>query len=276
MNAYIRQDDAVTTRIMTPEEAQAQGARALFGEKYGEEVRVVAMGVRPPGEVGPAGRIYSMELCGGTHVRRTGEIGAFVITAEQASAAGIRRIEALTGQAALEHLRAREAQLARRRGLLRSRPEEVAERVRALLEERRRLEGEIADLRRQLALAGGTAQAAKPREVGGVRFLARVLSGVTARDLRGLIDEEKARIGSGVVLLIADTGGKAALAAGVTPDLTGRISAVDVVRAAAQAMGGKGGGGRPDMAQAGGEDPARAEEGIAAAEAHLAAVQAPA
>ncbi|MEM9049725.1 MAG: alanine--tRNA ligase [Pseudomonadota bacterium] len=269
VNDYIRQNDAVTTRVMTPEEAQRHGARALFGEKYGDEVRVVSMGVRPEGETGPAGAVYSMELCGGTHVRRTGDIGLFVVTGEGASSAGIRRIEALSGEAAYRHLTTQDARMAEIAAILKARPDEAAERLRGLMEERRRMEGELADLRRQLAMAGGAGDAPKAREVGGVSFLARKLSGVTGKDLRGLIDAEKDRLGSGVVLLIADTGGKPALAAGVTTDLTDRIKAVDLVRSAAEEMGGKGGGGRPDMAQAGGEDFARADAAIAAAEAVL-------
>jgi alanyl-tRNA synthetase len=271
VNAYVRQDAPVETRLMTPDAARALGAQALFGEKYGEEVRVVSMGLRPEGETGAAGRIFSLELCGGTHVGRTGEIGLFKIVGESASAAGIRRIEALTGAAALAWVAGREAVLNRAAAVLKAPAEELAERVRMLAEERRALQAEVAELRRQIALAGGPREATAARAVGGVMFLARTLQGISGKDLRGLIDEEKARLGSGVVLLIADTAGaKPAVAAGVTPDLTGRISAVDLVKAAAAAMGGRGGGGRPDMAQAGGEDAAKAPEAIAAAEALLA------
>ena len=269
VNAYVRQNTPVETRIMTPDDAEGLGARALFGEKYGEEVRVVAMGTRPGSGMGPRGETYSLELCGGTHVARTGDIGAFKLVSEAASSSGVRRVEALTGQAAFAHVAAEEAALSEIAGLLRARPEELADRVRALLDERKALTGEVADLRRKLALAGPAAAEAGPETVKGVPFLAQSLSGVSGKDLRGLIDEHKARLKSGVVLLVADTGDKAAVAAGVTPDLTARISAVDLVRVAAEAMGGKGGGGRPDMAQAGGADPSRAPEAIAAARALL-------
>ncbi len=277
VNAYIRQNSSVTTRLMTPDEAQDVGARALFGEKYGDEVRVVSMGDRPEGEAGPAGRTYSLELCGGTHVARTGDIGLFAITAESASASGVRRVEALTGAAALEHLSGRDALLTRVAAELKTAPSETPSRLREVLAERKALQGEIADLRKQLALSGGSG-AAEPeaKEVGGRKFLGQSLTGVSGKDLRGLIDEHKTRLGSGVVLLVADTGGKAAVAVGVTDDLTGEVSAVDLVRVAAAELGGKGGGGRPDMAQAGGADPSKATDAIAAVEraleeAHIAA-----
>ena len=218
---------------------------------------------------GPAGDTYSLELCGGTHVGRTGDIGTFRLLSEGASASGVRRIEAVTGAGALAQIAADEAALAEAAGLLRARPEELAERIRALLDERKAQGAEIAELRRRLAMAGGPAEAKGPETVAGVSFMAQTLKGVSSKDLRGLIDEHKARLGSGVILLVADTGEKAAVAAGVTDDLTGRISAVDLVRVAAEALGGKGGGGRPDMAQAGGNDPARAPEAIAAARALL-------
>ncbi len=270
VNHYIRQNTAVETRIMTPDDAQALGARALFGEKYGDEVRVVSMGTAAGSGLGGGGDTYSLELCGGTHVRRTGDIGAFRVLSEGASASGTRRVEAVTAEGALAHAAARDTALAETAGLLRARPEEVAERVRALIEERRAQGAEIAELRRKLALAGdGGAASAEPEQVGGVPFLAQTLSGVSGKDLRGLIDEHKSRLGSGVVLLVADTGSKAAVAAGVTADLTGRVSAVDLVRVAAEALGGKGGGGRPDMAQAGGDDASKAPQAIAAARALL-------
>jgi alanyl-tRNA synthetase len=268
VNAYVRQNTPVETRIMTPDAAERLGARALFGEKYGEEVRVVAMGLRPGSGLGPRGETYSLELCGGTHVTRTGDVGVFKLTAETASASGVRRIEALTGEAALAHVAAAEAALAEAAGLLRARPEELADRIRALLDERRATAQELADLRRRAALGGEGAEAG-PESVKGVPFLARALSGVSGKDLRGLVDEHKARLKSGVVLLVADSGDRATVAAGVTADLTGRFSAVELVRVAAEAMGGKGGGGRPDMAQAGGPDATRAPEAIAAARALL-------
>ncbi|PPB81249.1 alanyl-tRNA synthetase [Albidovulum inexpectatum] len=265
VNAFIRQNSPVETRIMTPDEARALGAQALFGEKYGDEVRVVSMGYLADSGKGVDGHTYSIELCGGTHVRRTGDIGAFVIISEGASSAGVRRVEALTGQAALDHLRAQERLLSEAAQVLKCQPGDLAQRLRALVEERKTLNNELAQLRRELAMGGGQARV-ETREIGGVKFLPQVVSGVSGKDLPALVDELKARVGSGVVLVVADTGGKAAVAAGVTPDLTERLSAVDVVRAAAQALGGKGGGGRPDMAQAGGADASRAEEAIRAAE----------
>ena len=269
VNDYVRQNTPVETRVMTPDDAQGLGARALFGEKYGDEVRVVSMGRRPGSGIGAEKDTYSLELCGGTHVGRTGDIGAFKLVSEAASAIGVRRIEALTGKGALAHAAANDAALGEAAALLRTRPEEIPERIRALLDERKAQGQEIAELKRKLALGGGGGEAAGPETVGGVPFLGRVLSGVSGKDLRGLIDEHKSRLGSGVVLLVADTDGKAAVAAGVTNDLTGRVSAVDLVRVAAEALGGKGGGGRPDMAQAGGADASKAPQAIAAARALL-------
>jgi alanyl-tRNA synthetase len=272
VNDYIRQNSRVETRIMTPEDAQALGARALFGEKYGDEVRVISMGQRAGSGIGPKGDTYSLELCGGTHVARTGEVGLFKLVSESASSGGIRRVEALTGRGALDHIAAQESALNEAAALLKARPADVAERLRALIDERKVQAQEIADLRRKLALSGnGSAVAEGPETVAGIPFLAQTLTGVSGKDLRGLIDAHKARLGTGVVLLIADSGGRAAVAAGVTGDLTERISAVDLVRAAAEVLGGKGGGGRPDMAQAGGSDPARAPEAIAAAKALIGA-----
>jgi alanyl-tRNA synthetase len=271
VNAYVRQDTPVETRIMTPDDAQGLGARALFGEKYGDEVRVISMGRSAGSGIGAGGDTYSLELCGGTHVGRTGEIGTFKLVSEGASSSGVRRVEALTGAAALAHVAAEEKALARAAALLKARPDELPDRIQALLEERRAQAQEIANLRRKAALAGdAAAPAARAEDVAGVPFLSQTLSGVSGKDLRGLIDEHKSRLGTGVVLLVAETGGRAAVAAGVTDDLTDRISAVDLVRAAAAALGGKGGGGRADMAQAGGTDPTRAPEAIAAARALLA------
>jgi alanyl-tRNA synthetase len=273
VNDFIRQNSPVTTRIMTPDDARAIGAQALFGEKYGDEVRVVSMGTLEGSGKGANGATYSIELCGGTHVRQTGDIGTFVVVGESASSGGVRRIEALTGAAAFDYLSGQAARLGTVAADLKTRPEDVPERVRALLEERKSLANEVAQLRRELAMAGGAGRATAPeaREVGGVMFLAQVLSGVEGRDLPPLIDEMKARLGSGAILLIADAGGKVAVAAGVTDDLVGRISAIDLVRAAVPALGGKGGGGRPDMAQGGGDDIGGAAAAIKAAEAALAA-----
>jgi len=268
VNEFVRQNTSVETRIMTPDDARALGAQALFGEKYGEEVRVVSMGRLAGSGKGADGQTYSLELCGGTHVARTGDIGAFVLLGDSASSAGVRRIEALTGQAALDHLRLQDARLAEVAAVLKAPASEIVDRVKALFDERRALQNEVATLRREVAM-GGKASGPEAKEVGGVKFLAQVLSGVSGKDLPALIDEMKARLGSGAVLLIADTGAKPAVAAGVTADLTARISAVTLVKAAAEAMGGKGGGGRPDMAQAGGADIALAEAAIAAAETAL-------
>ncbi|EAQ03291.1 alanyl-tRNA synthetase [Pseudooceanicola batsensis HTCC2597] len=270
VNAFIRQNTPVETRIMTPDDARGLGAQALFGEKYGDEVRVVSMGQKATGK-GAGGNTYSIELCGGTHVARTGDIGAFALTSETASSAGVRRIEALTGEAALAELRGRDTALAQIEGMLKATGPEVVSRVKAMMDERRALQNEVAQLRRDLAMSGGAGQGggAETREINGVKFLAQSLSGVSGKDLPALIDQFKDQIGSGAVLLIADTGGKAAVAAGVTPDLTDRLSAVDLVRAAVPELGGKGGGGRPDMAQGGGADASKAEAAIKAAEAVL-------
>ncbi|MGQ3486025.1 alanine--tRNA ligase [Roseovarius pacificus] len=272
VNSYIRQNEPVDTRIMTPDDARELGAQALFGEKYGDEVRVVSMGKQDGSGKGLDGRTYSLELCGGTHVKQTGDIGSFVVTADQASSAGVRRIEALTGQAAMDYLSAQAQRVDALAGELKTRPEDLVDRVKVLLDERKALSNEVAQLRRELAMAGGAGQGEGPqaKDIAGVRFMAQVLQGVSGKDLPALIDEHKARLGSGAVLLIADTGGKAAVAAGVTQDLTGRVSAVDLVRAAVAELGGKGGGGRPDMAQGGGKDTANAEAAIAAAESVLA------
>ena len=270
VNAFIRQNAPVETRIMTPDDARAIGAQALFGEKYGEEVRVVSMGSLDGSGKGADGRTYSLELCGGTHVRRTGDIGAMVLLSESASSAGVRRIEALTGQAALDHLRQQDQRLNDIAAIIKAPASELADRIRALFDERKALANEVAQLRREVAM-GGKAAGPDAKEINGVKFVAQVLSGVSGKDLPALIDEMKARLGSGAVLLIADTGAKPAVAAGVTADLTAKLSAVTLVKAAAEAMGGKGGGGRPDMAQAGGADIAQADAAIRAAEAAMAA-----
>ena len=267
VNDFIRQNGAVDTRIMTPDDARALGAQALFGEKYGDEVRVVSMGRAANSGKGTDGATYSLELCGGTHVRQLGEIGAFVLLGDSASSAGVRRIEALTGQAALAHLRAQAETVAEIAALLKAQPGELADRVKALMDERRTLSNEVSQLKREAAMGGGAAGGPEVKEIGGIRFIAQQVAGVTGKDLPALVDALKARVESGAVLLLAETGGKAAVAAGVTKDLTGRLSAVDLVRAAAEALGGKGGGGRPDMAQGG-------APGLDAADAAIAAVEA--
>ncbi len=262
VNAFIRQNSSVETRIMAPDDARAIGAQALFGEKYGDVVRVVSMGVSNTGK-GADGSTWSIELCGGTHVSRTGDIGVFVTLGDSASSAGVRRVEALTGEAAFRHLSNQDHWLAETALVLKAPPQEVAARARVLQAERRALRDEVAELRRKLALAGEEA-APEAESVNGMTLHARTLKGVDGKSLPPLIDECKARIGSGVVVLIADAGGKAAVAAGVTEDLTGRLSAVDLVHAAVAELGGGRGGGRIDMAQGGGSRPERAADAIAA------------
>ena len=259
VNAEIRANETVSTRLMSPDDAIAAGAMALFGEKYGEEVRVLSMG-RTGQE-----RTYSVELCGGTHVRATGDIGLFRIVSESAVSSGVRRIEALTGEAAREWLVAREEALKNAAAAIRVAPEEVPGRLAALLDDRKRLERELADARKALALGGGGAKAGPADEdVGGVKFSGQVIDGLEAKELRGLLDEAKARMGSGVAAIVAVNDGRAAIAAAVTDDLTSRYDAVALVRAGVEALGGKGGGGRPDMAQGGGPDASKADEAIAA------------
>ena len=263
VNARVRENSAVTTRLMTPEAAVAEGAMALFGEKYGEEVRVVAMGEGDGGK--PA---YSIELCGGTHVGRTGDIGLFRIVSEGAVSAGVRRVEAVTGEAALALVGETARRLAETAQALRATPAEVPGRVAALLDERRRLEQQVAELQRKLAT--GHAQAAM-EEVNGVVLAARNLGAVPPRDLKGLADVIQKQIGSGVVALVSSAEGKASIVVGVSPDLTARFNAVDLARAASGAVGGRGGGGRPDLAQAGGPDGERVEAALEAIRTALAA-----
>ena len=265
VNAFIRQNSTVETRIMTPDDARALGAQALFGEKYGEEVRVVSMGRLPGSGKGADQDTYSLELCGGTHVRQTGDIGGFVLLSDGASSAGVRRIEALTGAGADQYIQQQMAAMTAAATTLKVQPTEVADRAQQLLEERKTLQNEVANLRRELALSGGTeAKTADPISIGGMAFLAQVLQGVTGRDLPALVDAHKAKMGSGVVLLIADAEGKAAVAAGVTPDLTEQISAVDIVKTVVATLGGKGGGGRADMAQGGAKSTEESEAAISA------------
>ncbi len=267
-NEIVLQNAPVTTRLMAVDDAIAEGAMALFGEKYGDEVRVVSMGTALHGD--KQGKRYSVELCGGTHVTATGDIGLVRLVHEGAVAAGVRRLEALTGDAARHYLEEQESRLKHVAAALKVAPADVPARVDAILEERRRLERELADARKKLALGGGNAAGPDARTVNGVKFLAQVAEGVSPKDLKGLVDEAKSRLGSGVAMMIARADdGKAAAVVGVTDDLTARFDAVQLVRAASEKLGGKGGGGRPDMAQAGGPDGARAEEAIAAVEALL-------
>jgi len=267
VNDRIRANSAVRTRLLTPDLAVAEGALALFGEKYGDEVRVVAMGGanddEPP---------FSVELCGGTHVARTGDIGLLKIVGETAIASGVRRIEALTGAAAEAYLAEEEGVLREAAAALRTSPAELPARIVNLVEERRRLERELSEARRALANAGPQARSTEKR-IGDVAFDGRVVDGVPGRELKSLADDLKRRLGSGVVAAVSRVDGKAAIVVGVTDDLTGRFDAVELVRVGAEALGGKGGGGRPDMAQAGGPDGSRAETALAAVERAIAAKQ---
>ncbi len=253
VNAEIRHNEPVVTRLMSPDDAISAGAMALFGEKYGEEVRVLSMG---RSDAGAGGRSYSVELCGGTHVKALGDIGVFRIVSESAVSSGVRRIEALTGEGARRWLVGREDALKAIAGVMKAAPEEVAGRVAALLDERKRLERELAEAKKALALGGGAGAATGPaeEEVNGVTFSGQVIEGLDAKELRGLLDEAKKRMGSGVAAIVAVNDGRAAFAVGVTDDLTGRFNAVDLVKKGVEALGGKGGGGRPDMAQGGGPD----------------------
>jgi alanyl-tRNA synthetase len=270
VNAFIRQNSTVETRIMTPDDARALGAQALFGEKYGEEVRVVSMGHLSGSGKGAGQDTYSLELCGGTHVRQTGDIGGFVLLSDGASSAGVRRIEALTGEGAENFIQHQMAAMTAAANVLKVQPTEVADRAQQLLDERKALQNEVASLRRELALSGGAeAKAVEPISIGGTAFLAQVLQGVTGRDLPALVDAHKAKMGSGVVLLIADADGKAAVAAGVTGDLTEQISAVDIVKTVVATLGGKGGGGRADMAQGGAKSTEDTDAAISAIKALL-------
>ena len=266
VNARIRENHDVVTRLMTPDEAIAAGAMALFGEKYGDEVRVVSMGDEPENERGH----FSVELCGGTHVNRTGDIGVFAIVGEGAVSAGVRRIEALTGEAARRYFEEQEARVKAVASVLKTSPADIVERVTALLDERRKLERELAEAKKALALSGGSASAGSgpsAEQVNGINFLGQVTDAIPARDLRGLVDGAKSKIGSGVAVMITTDGGKASVAVGVTDDLKDRISAVDLVKAAVAAVGGQGGGGRPDMAQGGGPNVEAAAEALAAVKA---------
>ena len=260
VNAEIRGNEPVVTRLMSPDDAIEAGAMALFGEKYGEEVRVLSMGRVKGSET------YSVELCGGTHVRATGDIGVFRIVSEGAVSSGVRRIEALTGEGARAWLVGREEALKGAASLLRTTPDEVEARVAALLDERKKLERELAEAKKALALGGGSGGAAPAADeaINGVTFSGQVIEGLEAKELRGLLDSAKARMGSGVAAIVATAEGRATIAAAVTDDLVGRFSAVDLVRAGVEALGGKGGGGRPDMAQGGGPDGGKAAEAIAA------------
>lgn len=269
VNAEIRANEVVSTRLMTPDDAVAAGALALFGEKYGDEVRVLSMG-RAPTDSGD--KRYSVELCGGTHVRATGDIAVFKIVSESAVSSGVRRIEALTGEAARLWLADRDAKLREVAATLKTSPDEVPARIAALVEERRKLEKELAEAKKALALGGGGGAAAPagPEQIGGVNFVGQILDGLDPKALRGAVDEAKGRIGSGVVAFVAVNEGRAAIAVGVTDDLTGSLNAVELVKRGVTALGGQGGGGRPDMAQGGGPEGGNAEAAIDAVKGALA------
>ncbi|HEY6753181.1 MAG TPA: alanine--tRNA ligase [Pseudolabrys sp.] len=267
-NDMVLQNAPVTTRLMAVDDAISSGARALFGEKYGDEVRVVAMGDGTGNTMG-----WSVELCGGTHVRRTGDIGLISLVGEAGVAAGVRRIEALTGKAARKAANKQLQVVKAAAAELKVPLEEMPGRIEALLDERKKLERDLSDARKKLAMGGGktAGEANDVRQVNGVKLLARAVSGIELKDLRSLADEGKRQVGSGVVAIVATAeDGKAGIVVGVTDDLTKRFNAVDLVRKGAEALGGKGGGGRPDMAQAGGPDGSKAEEALKAIEAALA------
>jgi len=259
VNAQIRANEPVTTRLMTPDEAISAGAMALFGEKYGDEVRVLSMGRLSDNE-------YSVELCGGTHVRALGDIQLFKIISESAVSSGVRRIEALTGEAARKWLSDREAKLREAAATLKSAPDEVPARIASLVDDRKRLERELADAKKQLAMGRGSAKAEgpAPEDVNGHKFLGQVVEDFDPKGLRAAIDDMKKRLGSGIGALVAVNEGRASVAVGVTDDLAGQVSAVDLVKAAVATLGGQGGGGRPDMAQGGGPDGSKAKEALEA------------
>jgi alanyl-tRNA synthetase len=268
VNAHIRHNQPVSTRLMSPDEAIAEGAMALFGEKYGDEVRVLSMGIKGEGT-------YSVELCGGTHVSALGDIALFKIISESAVSSGVRRIEALTGEGARQWLLERDNRLRAIAASLKASPDEVPQRVAAMAEQVRKLERELADAKRQLALGGGSGGEARgPEEIAGVKFLGRVVEGLDPKGLRGEVDAMKGQLGSGAAVLIAVNEGRASVAAGITADLVGQLSAVDLVKAAVAALGGQGGGGRPDMAQGGGPDGTKATDALAAIRETLAKVSA--
>ena len=267
-NQVVWQNDEVVTRLMGVDEAIEAGAVALFGEKYGDEVRVVTMG-RQPG-AGDNQPVYSMELCGGTHVARTGDIGLIKLVNEGAVAAGVRRLEALAGPEALAHLETQDARVREISGLLKTTPDEAAARVQALIDERRKMERELADAKKKLALGGGAGGDDGVSEVAGVKLMAKALEGVNPKDLRGLVDDGKRQLGSGIVAIVGvNDEGRAGVVVGVTADLTASFDAVELVRAGAEVLGGKGGGGRADMAQAGGPDGAQAGAALDAITARI-------
>jgi alanyl-tRNA synthetase len=257
VNAQIRGNEPVTTRLMTPDEAINAGAMALFGEKYGDEVRVLSMGRAGDGD-------YSVELCGGIHVRALGDIQLLKIVSESAVSSGVRRIEALTGEAARKWLSGREAKLREAAATLKAAPDEVPARIASLVEERRKLERELADAKKQLAMGSGSGKTAgpEPEQVNGHKFIGQVVEDFDPKGLRAAVDETKKQLGSGIGVLIAVNDGRASVAVGVTDDLAGQVSAVDLLKVAVAILGGQGGGGRPDMAQGGGPDGSKARAAL--------------
>lgn len=263
VNDEIRANTPVVTRLMGLDEARESGARALFGEKYDAEVRVVSMGRSQKNKIP-----FSVELCGGTHVKQTGEIGLFKIVSESAVGSGVRRVEAVAGETALNYFKAQGDVIRQASDILKSSPQDVVARLQSLVDEKKKLELEITNLRRKMA-TGGADQSVSAKDVGGVKFIARVLDDVPAKDLKPMADDLKAKIGSGVVMLVSTEGGKASIVIGVTSDLTSRYNAVDLVKVGATALGGSGGGGRPDMAQAGGVNVSAANDAVSDVEKAL-------
>lgn len=268
VNNLIRQNSTVETRIMTPDDARKLGAQALFGEKYGDEVRVVSMGIKKDSGKGLTGNTYSLELCGGTHVQRTGQIGAFALIGESASAGGVRRIEAFTGKTAELYHAEQTRILNELASIFKTKSENVIDRVKSLLDERKLLQSEIIDLRKAVAM-GSNDEAQNVIKINNFNFYVQTFDDLPSKDLRSLVDEHKNRLGSAVILLISGAGGKAAISVGVTSDLVDKVNAVDLVKIAAIELGGKGGGGRPDMAQAGGNDMSNAKKAISLIEKYL-------
>ena len=271
VNAYIRQNTEVSTRLMTPDEARELGARALFGEKYGDEVRVVSMGVKNNSGLGGSGNTFSLELCGGTHVKRTGDIGSFKIVSETASASGVRRIEGCTGEQVAKLVFHQERTLRNVSNLLKTNVNDIIYRLEALFEDKKNLQLQISNMKKKLALgseSSGSTYAEKIK-ISNVSFVGKILHDVENNSLREIIDTQKKDIISGIILLVNVSSSKVNLICGITPDLTSQFSAVDIVKEASKATGGKGGGGRPDMAQAGGSDPNKAADAIEVAKAFI-------
>ena len=260
VNMYIRQNSLVETRVMTPDEARDLGAQALFGEKYGEEVRVVSMGHAGTGK-GVDGQTYSIELCGGTHVKRTGDIGLFLILGESASSSGVRRIEAITGSTAVNYVRGRSNQLSLVEGLLKSKPEDLSARLKSLLNERKTLTSQVNDLRTAIATNEDNSNE-NIEKINGITFITKVTNGIESKNFPSIIDNYKSSTEMGIILLIGESSGKVSVAVGVTNDLLTKYSAVDLVKIAVSQLGGKGGGGRPDLAQGGAKEITGSENAI--------------